>query len=269
MKKTRLFFVGTGLVMVAAMFFAVQSCKKSAQAEDTSYATDYSVAEKASNDVQTVADQVSTVSGSANLRTTGGNCATITRTFNGPDSVVTIDFGSTDCLCRDGSYRRGAIIVTFSGHYADSGSVRNITFNNYYHNDNNIGGSKTVTNMGHNAQGQIYFNVSDNFTITGTNGEVHSANWTRVRTWVTQGDPNIYSITGSGTLVRPNNRSVGVNITEPLVVASNCRWIEEGTVAFSLPNGLSRSINYGSTAVCDDMAILTLANGKTETITLK
>ncbi len=267
-----IFYKGAAIFAISSIVL-LAACHKNAKAtaEDNSYATDYATAEKTFNDVQTVSDQAATVSGTMAYRTTattGSGCATVSHTFNGTDSVMTIDFGSSDCLCHDGSYRRGQIIVTYSGHYADSGSVHNITFNNFFHNDNQVKGTKTVTNMGHNSLGQIYFNVNINGSIVKANGETHTATWNRVRTWITQGTPNVYQITGSGTLVRPNGKTVGVNITIPLVVASNCRWIEAGTIVHTLPSGLTRTVNYGNTPACDNEATITLPNGTRQTITL-
>ena len=274
MQKSKLMLCLSTVSITLSVFVFTAACHKTSTSsnEDTTPATDYSVAEKTFNDVQTVSDQAATVNGNMAFRTTattGSGCATVTHSFNGTDSVLTIDFGSTDCLCHDGSYRRGQIIVTYTGHYADSGSVHNITFNNFFHNDNQVTGTKTVTNMGHNSSGQIYFDVTINCSIIKANGETHTANWNRVRTWVTQGTPNVYQITGSGTLVRPNGKTVSINITTPLVVASDCRWIEAGTLVYTLPNGLNRTLNYGNTAVCDDLAQLTLPNGTTQNITLK
>lgn len=274
MQKSKLMLCLSTVAITLSVFVFTAACHKTSTStnEDTTPATDYSVAEKTFNDVQTVSDQAATVNGNMAFRTTattGSGCATVTHSFNGTDSVLTIDFGSTDCLCHDGSYRRGQIIVTYTGHYADSGSVHNITFNNFFHNDNQVTGTKTVTNMGHNSSGQIYFDVTINCSIIKANGETHTANWNRVRTWVTQGTPNVYQITGSGTLVRPNGKTVSINITTPLVVASGCRWIEAGTLVYTLPNGLNRTLNYGNTPVCDDLAQLTLPNGTTQNITLK
>jgi len=273
MKKYVMLFNVGAVALTLSIFVFVAACHKTTKtaAEDTSYATDYAKAEKTFNDVQTVSDQAATVTGNMAYRTTattGSGCATVTHSFNGTDSVLTINFGTTDCVCHDGSTRRGEIIVTYTGHYADSGSVHNITFNNFFHNDNQVLGTKTVTNMGHNSLGQVYFNVNINCSIVKANGETHSANWNRVRTWITEGTPNVYSITGSGTLIRPNGRTVGVNITTPLIVSSDCRWIEAGTIVHTMPNGLTRTVNYGNTPACDNQAVVTLPNGTTQNITL-
>jgi hypothetical protein len=279
-KSSFLLLLSTASIALSVIFMA--ACHKSSTtAEDMGYTTDQSTAEKSFEDAQTAADQASTTpTGSMNFRTTATTsspCATVTHsvTTTAPyagDSVIIIDFGTSDCLCNDLSYRRGQIIIYYSGLYAATGSTHTITFNNFYQNDNQVTGTKTVTNMGTNGSGQIYFDVTINGSVILANGAgTVSAVWNRVRTWITQGSPNVYEISGSGTLTRANGTTVGVNIptATPLVVASNCRYIEAGTVVYTLPSGLTRSLNYGNTAVCDDEAVLTLPNGKTYPITLR
>lgn len=262
----------SGAVLTALIYTGCH--KRMMASEDIGYTTDHATSEQTFNDVQTVADQASTVSsGSLNYRTTattGSGCATVTHTG---DSII-IDFGPSDCVCHDGRLRRGEIIVTYTGHYADSGSVHTITFNNFYQNDNKVTGYKMVTNMGHNALGQPYYAVQIAGGITLSGGGTISCTWSRTRTWTagynTPTDPtdDVYQVTGNGSMTRANGQLVNINISVPLVAAYSCRWIESGTVIYSLPGGLSRSLNFGDTPVCDDMAVVTLANGTTRNITL-
>jgi len=79
----------------------------------------------------------------------------------------------------------------------------------------------------------------------------------------------VYEITGAGKLTRANGSVINIDISKPLVVALNCRWIEAGSVTFALANGESRILDYGDTPNCDDMATVTLANGKVKDITLR
>jgi hypothetical protein len=134
---------------------------------------------------------------------------------------------------------------------------------------------KTVTNMGNNSTGQPYFDVVVNGAITTVAGVTMTASWTRVRTWTagytTLGDrtDDVYSISGSGTLTRPAGVvNVSIAPTAPLIVARNCHNIEAGTVIYTLPSGLTRTLNYGNTPVCDNLATLTLPSGVTISITL-
>ena len=271
--------LGTAALTLGAFIFVV-SCnrkdKNTTTTEDTGYTSDQFVADKSFNDVQSIADQASTIStgGSLGYKTSEltSGCATVTRSTG---SII-IDFGTTNCLCNDGRYRRGKILVSYTGNYSDSASTHTITFDNFYQNDNKVEGTKTVTNMGHNSLGQPYFNVTVAGTITKSTGGTVLTAWSRVRTWTagyntpTDFTDDVYAITGTGTITRANGTVVTVSISNaaPLIIASGCRWIEAGTLTYTLPSSLTRSINYGSTANCDADAVLTLPSGATYNITL-
>lgn len=275
MQKSKLMlFIGAATLVVSISLFT--ACRKNndknntttSTTEDTGYATDQNLAEKTFDDVQDISDKANaTGSGSGAFKTSG--CATVTLSGH----TITVDFGPTNCMCSDGRNRRGKIIINFTGAYRDSGSVHTITFDNYYQNDNKVEGTKTVTNMGHNSSGQSYFNIHVSGTITKADGTSIATNSDRVRTW-TAGEStlfnwsdDVYMITGSGTITRPAG-IVNVAITSPLEVHLGCRWIEAGTVTYTLPSGATRTLNYGSTAACDNNATLTLASGVTHAITL-
>lgn len=268
--KKRTLYAGAILLIAAVSLFAACRKKdddKNNNTEDTTYATDQNLAEKIFDDAQTMSDKGKNTTGTGAFKTTA--CGTVTHATG----TFTIDFGSSNCLCTDGRYRRGKIIVTYTGNYIDSASTHTITFDNYYQNDNKVEGTKTVTNMGHNSSGQPYFNVTVNGSVTKPDGTVITAAWTRVRTWVAgyatpiNWTDDIYNITGSGTITRPAG-TVSVNITSPLVVALDCRWIEAGSITYTLASGATRVLNYGTTPACDASATLTTAAGTTIAITL-
>ena len=271
------FFIclGTSIVTTAVFIFTA-ACHKST-INDNGYASEQATTEKTFNDVESISDQASTLSSGSHMayRTTGTTslgCATVTRSG---DSII-IDFGSNNCTCLDGRARRGKIIVTYTGIYADSGSTHTITFDNFYQNNNKVTGTKTVTNIGHNASGQPVFNVSVNGSVTLSGGGTISSVWTRVRTWISgystplDFTDDIYSISGSGTLIRANGAHVAVDIpvNTPLVIAAGCRYIEAGTITFTLANGKTNSLNYGDTPLCDNTAQLTTSNGTVYNIVL-
>jgi hypothetical protein len=273
MRKSK-FMLYAGTLLLTASVSLFTACRKNDKdttdtKEDTGYASDQNLAEKIFDDAQTMSDKgANTTSGSGAFKTSA--CGTVTHSAG----TFTIDFGSANCLCTDGRNRRGKIIVNYSGGaYADSGSTHTITFDNYYQNDNKVEGTKTVTNMGANSAGQPYFAITVIGTVTKTDGTVITTNWTRTRTWTAgYATPinwldDVYEITGAGTTVRPAG-TVTVNITAPLVVALNCRWVEAGTVVYTLSSGLTRTLSYGATAACDDQATLTLPGGAVYNITL-
>lgn len=246
--------------------------------EDTYYADDQARMDQTFSDAQTLSDQAYDF-GSVQMKggvnpTILGSCATVTRDTTSTPRKITIDFGTTNCLCNDGRYRKGKIIITYTGKYRDSGSVHTIGFDGYYVNNNQVLGNKTVTNMGKNSSGQSYFNISVNgMMILNTTGDTISHVASRTRTWIagestTALSDDVYSITGSGTNTRANGKMVNYTITSPLTLALNCRWIEQGTVDIT-PAGATkaRTLDYGS-GTCDDQATITV-NGKTRTITLR
>jgi hypothetical protein len=275
MQKTKLMMaVGTTALALSVCLYT--GCRKdddktttTTTSEDTGYATDQNLAEKMFDDVQVVADKGSTTTGSGEFKTSG--CGTVTHS----GTTYTINFGETNCLCADNRYRRGKVIVNYTGAYADSGSSHTITFDNYYQNDNKIEGTKTVSNMGKNSLGQPWFNINVNGTITKSDGTVLTTNWNRVRTW-TEGyttkliwKDDVYKITGSGTITRPAGVvNVSIPTTTPLVISLDCRWIEAGSIVYTLPSGLTRTLNYGDSPTCDNQARLTLPGGTVKDITL-
>ncbi|MBS1775636.1 MAG: hypothetical protein JSS64_05070 [Bacteroidetes bacterium] len=280
MKRTLLFV--SAIAVVGATTF-LPSCKKDKQATDdgdTGYATDHARLEKTFDDVQNITDEAATTGTLANLRTTAdysilSACATVTRDTISVPHTVTVDFGTSNCLCADGRYRRGQIIVSYNGHYRDSASVHAITFNNFFVNNNQVTGSKSVTNMGHNNLGQTYFSIAINGSIILANN-AGTISWisSRIRTWVA-GESTLvrsddaYDISGSATLTRANGVGVNINITSPLHVAVSCPWIEQGVVTFTpvAPAAFkSRTLDFGN-GTCDALAVLTIGN-KTYNVTL-
>lgn len=286
MFKSKLSLALSTAAMTIGLFVFVASCHKkdtttTTTTEDNSYANEHSVAEKSYDDAQSIADQANNVtSGSIGYKTTeltAGSCATVTHSATG--DTTTIDFGTTNCMCSDGRNRRGKIIVMKTGAYTATGSVKTITFSNYYQNDNQVTGTKTITNMGNNSAGEPYFNVSVNGSvILASGGGTITTSWARIRTWTagsatpTDWTDDAYEISGSGTITRPSGAVVSVNISSatPLVIKYGCRWIEAGIIVYTLPSGLTRTINYGDNTapVCDATAILTTPSGATYTITM-
>ena len=285
MRKSKLWLCLSTAAITLSVFIFAAACHKDASSLNTDdnggYASDNSKMEQNSNDVVSIADvAVSSPSGTnTNMRTTGttgiGHCATITHDTVGTVYTTTINFGTADCPCLDGKNRRGSIIVTYTGNYFNAGSVRTITYDNYYVNDNQLTGKKVITNVGLNSSNQDYYTVQVNDTLNlgAGNGEIVWSG-TRTRTWLTgyntptDRTDDSYLIGGTTTLIRANGNTFVMTITTPLQVAYGCAWIEAGVVTITGPGGGTRTLNYGN-GNCDSEAQLTLANGKTYNITLR
>lgn len=252
------------------------SCKKSSTTKDTDVESseNNALAEAQYNDVTTLVDQAA-LSGDVIVGMAGGNsvngsdgslgssCATITTdTVTVPHSV-TIDFGTSNCLCKDARFRRGKIIASFTGRYRDAGTVINITFVDYFVNDNQLKGTKTVTNQGFNNAGHPVYKVEVNGQIIKANG-AGTITWvsTRSRAWVAGFDTpvwtdDVYSITGSASGTNASGKAYTINITEPLVRKMDCRWFESGKLDVTPDGEPIRTLDYGNTG-CDANATVTI-----------
>lgn len=203
------------------------------------------------------------------------SCATITNDTVASPHVLTIDFGSTNCTCNDGKTRRGQIIVTYTGGYFTQGSIKTMTFDNFYRNDNKIEGTRTITNLGENVAVHPNWSISAvNMKITRVNGDFHTWNSERNRE-MTAGfntaswSDDQYVITGSASGTNINGIGYTANIITPLHRSLSCNWIDSGVISITKSNGAARNLDFGS-GNCDNQALLTITrpNGNTGTRTV-
>lgn len=265
-------FLGLGIL--------ASSCKKDETdpTNDTSYASDDVFAESIFDDVSNIGDEAYEM-GSSNLKSGDGDkiflspCATVTLDTTVSPRVLTIDFGEENCLCNDGRYRRGKILISFTGRYKKPGSVITTGFDNYFVNDNQVDGTKVVTNMGKNDDNQPYFSV----VVTGViylknDGGTISWNATKTRTWI-EGyftkfiRDDVYLIEGEAEGVRPSGLTWEREIINPLRKELNCKWIVSGTIELRPQDKPVRLLDYGDGS-CDNVATV-IIDGVTYTITLK
>jgi hypothetical protein len=241
---------------------------------DTELAKTDALAETSFTDVLMIADEASAKVTGDNLeqfRTTS-NCATVTHDTISSPKTITIDFGNTNCMCNDGRNRRGIISVSYTGKYKDSGSIHTITFNNYFVNDNQVLGSKSVENKGLNNLNQTYFNVIVNgMIIKATTLDTITWNANRIRTWIAgEGTPtrmdDEYSISGSSAGQKANGQTYTKTITTPLLKEIGCKWFKSGVVEIAPTGKAIRVVDFGNGA-CDNLATVTV-NGNVYNITL-
>ncbi len=266
-----------GLVLGSSIFGSCR--KKDGDSEDTGYASEQAVLEKTFSDVQSIADQAASENGGSYLRTLSpgatllGSCASITHDTISIPHTLTIDFGPKNCLCGDGIYRRGKIVLSYKGRYKDPGYEHSFSFDNYYVNDNGISGTKSVTMTSIDASGNPTYSIVENGAISLANGNgtirINSSKKRRYLSGYNTAawSDDSYETEGSGTITRANGNVYAMSITKPLLFALNCRWIESGTVSLRPPNGTVRSLDYGN-GDCDALATLTV-NNHTYNITLR
>lgn len=280
-------FKKVGLLVVLS-FFVFCGCKKTASNtlsnpdDNGGYASDASRIELYSNDAISLADAAGNYFNAVYMRTTDsvntfGTCATVSTDTLFSVRQLIIRFGSQDCQCLDGRNRKGTIIVSYTGNYDDTASVHTITFQNYYVNDEQFTGTIKTTRVDTTVVGDWYYQVLANDSLITTPNQIITWNGVLLRKWITgystgTRSDDVFSISGTATLVRANGHIFSFGIQTPLQFALNCDYCEAGVVNVTGYNEASQ-LDYspsGGTAInaCDNFAKLTL-NGHIYTIRLQ
>lgn len=268
------------IMMIASLATLNVSCQKNRlTADDQQEAVDNNTADAAYTDAGNIADDAAMSAEAPNTPAFYQNtsvistCAIITRdTLSNPHKII-VDFGTTNCLCKDGKYRRGKVLVSYTGRYRDAGTVITITFDDYFVNDNKIDGSKVITNMGLNGNGHPEFSVSVQGTITfANNGGTRTWTSSRVREWIAGYNTavrsdDIYLITGTSSGMNKSGNQYTATITKAIRKELSCKWPVSGTIEISSSDRPTRTIDFGN-GTCDDQATVTVGS-RTRTITLK
>ncbi len=284
--KTQKFISASLIAVLLGGSLLYSSCGRMRMSDDELEAvSDNSTAAGASQEVQNISEQAFTASGNMSFRGSSNNgglssCATITNdTIN---NVLTIDFGTSPCLCKDNRYRQGQIISSYTGKYRDSGTVIATTFNNYFvgvsnTSMNQVTGTKTVTNNGHNSAGNLNWTIVAALNILkANNGGTVIFNETRNREMIAgESTAFIFSddkfqVTGSanGTTAKGDSYTAQVLTGHELIRDMSCpKHFTQGQVDINVGTKPTMTLDYGS-GTCDNTATVT-RNGKTKTITLK
>ena len=158
----------TKLVLILILNFTliISSCKKDDTQGDLSYsieaAEDNSLSSALFSDALKQIEDAHLQEDDASKNTLDTSCAVIIITPGiATDDFIwkaKLDFGTTGCLY-NGRTRKGILYFTTTGRYRDSATVIKAWTENYYVDDYKLEGTKTVTNMGRNADGDIFYKV--------------------------------------------------------------------------------------------------------------
>ncbi|OSZ79777.1 hypothetical protein CAP36_00490 [Chitinophagaceae bacterium IBVUCB2] len=204
------------------------------------------------------------------LRLRLGSCATVTVVPNNNTypKTITIDFGD-GCICADGKFRKGAVIIHLTGPIRRSGSVMTISLRNFFLNRAHIEGTKVISNLSEN--GNIKFTVQvTGGAVTFPNGRGYQYQTLKYVKQVEGGGTNIirddvYSIEGRSQTQFNNGLTVTLNTESPLIKKVSCHWISDGLLKIKINNRVL-FLNYGapSNGDCDNKALLTWNNGNNQ-----
>jgi hypothetical protein len=194
-----------------------------------------------------------------------GPCTEVTVSGDDFPKTVVINYGE-GCWCRDGKFRKGAIVLHFTGPLRKAGSVLTTSFRDYYVNRVHVEGIKTIKNL--SADGALKISVSiENGKLTWPNGRGFSYDGTKVVEQVRGVETrtvrdDVYEIEGRSKTVYANGVTVIKNTETPLIKKITCPWIVQGILKISI-NDRILFINYGN-GDCDRKAILSWSGGEKE-----
>ncbi len=208
----------------------------------------------------------------AYLRLRIGQCADITVT---PDDgsypkTVTIDFGN-GCRGADGKWRKGKIVLHYTGPIRRSGSVLTITLVDFQLNRAKIEGTKVITNMSANGNIKYTVQVSDG-KVTFPNARGYAYEQLKYVKQVAGGATDelrddVYEIEGRSQTTFASGVKVTLNTEDALVKKLACPWVSDGTLKIKI-NDRTLALDYGfpNNGDCDNKALLSWNSGQSQHI---
>jgi len=203
-------------------------------------------------------------------------CATVTRDMASMPHVLTIDYGTTGCVARDGKRRQGQLIITFDQANFEVPGVNVVsTFNNYFLDGKEIVGSSTKHNDGFNSSHHLSYTVTSHTQIfEPNNGGSSNEDAQQVYEIINgTGTPttsdDVHSITGSSSGTDLSGNYYAESITSPIIKKRDpgCSlFYIQGVIVNQTAGQPVKTTDYG-TGACDNLANVTV-NGVTTTVTL-
>lgn len=177
----------------------------------------------------------------------------------------TLDYGTENCECFTGNVKRGKINVSLSDWWKNEGSLKEITFEDFYMNDNKMEGLKTTLNTGLNESGNLTFTqkVTD---AKRTYADETSMIWAceKYSEQIAGGETilfadDVWSVTGGGAGVNLDRESYTMTITNALIYYNGCFYPVSGIMEIATEGEELKVINYGD-GECDNIVTVTIGD---------
>ncbi|MCC6599511.1 MAG: hypothetical protein IT223_02435 [Crocinitomicaceae bacterium] len=240
------------LILLPSALVLLFSCKKDKEKVfDNTSTRDNAIAENIFSDVFKVVDEVS--SETDGIRGDGIGCIDniVVDTASWPRTVL-IDFGDDYCTGVDGRVRNGQLLISYTGRYRDEGTVITITPSGYTVDGYLVQGTKVITNLGLNSNGQIHYSVHVEGSVTAPGNAYDITTISdRIRTWIGGSSTlsiwdDVYEVTGTASGTNRFDEPYHLVITQPLRIEIGCQWIVSGKLTLTPDDGTPRFINFGS-----------------------
>lgn len=186
--------------------------------------------------------------------------------------TLTIDYGS-GCIGTDGVSRSGKIIAVFNGNFRDENTEISIYFDGFTNGQYAVAGTYDVTNTGTDGDGNPTFSevIRDVIIAWNTQQIIWKADLNR--TWI-EGDTtnfttdtiggtlgiagledDIFTLLGTASGNDSNTHPFNLEVTNSVVLPSNCKYITDGMLVVSPTNFNDGTVDYGS-GECDKQATI-------------
>ncbi|MDB4334853.1 hypothetical protein OAA06_00690 [bacterium] len=189
--------------------------------------------------------------------------------------IITVDYGPEDIIISIKRFEevavRGKITINKTAAYLTIGSLRTVSFDEFYFNDNHIGGEKLYTNKGLNENGNLVFEWVIDIKATTPDHFWRKRKVRKERELIAGADTKVWSdnefhITGLVTGSNSNKWKYTRTIIEPLHRLNWHKYPVSGTIEVVNSNR-TFSIDYGNGEE-DDLATITKSDGEVKEITL-
>jgi len=202
-----------------------------------------------------------------------GSCWTVTVDKNADGAfyprVWTVDYLDGTCTLYSGYTKKGKIHVSLSDFWKNEGSLKTVTFEDYFINGNKMTGVKTILNTGLNERGNLTFTktVAD-ASLTYPDGTSISWKCDKQSELIGGGSTfvfadDVYSVTGTGSGVNLDGNKYILTITSPLIYKNGCFYPVSGIVEIATDGAEKQTIDYGN-GDCDNLATQTIGGVSTE-----
>ncbi|TSE07493.1 hypothetical protein [Aquimarina algiphila] len=192
-------------------------------------------------------------------------CAMVTIEITDTSKEVIVDFGTEGCEVRSGYILKGKVNMSYTRNVDAMTLVINYTLEDFFVNDIQFSGSRTVTRQKANDNGNPQYIMNMDLVVTFADGTEASRTGTKTREWIegsfngNWGD-NVFLITGEWATNFKNGNMHSTTIKTPLRREAGCRFLVSGVVDLVRTN-YSGSLNYGD-GLCDNLAMFTSSDGE-------
>jgi len=198
------------------------------------------------------------------------DCVTITVVVEAMSRELTIDFGAEGCLI-NGNLLKGKMILSYERNLEVQQITITKTLEDFYFNNKNIVGGKTIVKVLSNENGNPQFTKTTDITVIWPSGVQASRNGVKIREWI-EGfgsgvwSDNVFEVTGNWTSTFVNGNTHSYEVVTPLRREVICHYFVSGSIDVerTLFSGV---FDYG-VGDCDNQATFTFEGGEVIDIVL-